>query len=315
MPNNQVSYSLWTERYRPSKLEDYVFRDEHQKATVIQWIKDKSIPNILLSGTQGLGKTSLINVLLTEIGIEEGDILEINASEETSIDVIRNKVINFASTMSFGKFKVIILEEFEMMSGNAQSALKRVMEEYTENVRFLLTSNNPHKILPPIISRCQQFHMVSLDQEEFMIRLATILASENVEATVETLDTYVKACYPDLRKAINAMQQNSIDGKLQSPTSDSGSSSDVMIKMVDLFKAGNITAAREYICENADYNDYPEIYRFLYRNLNLFGDTVEQREDCILVIRDGIVKDSFCADREICLAGTLIQLRQIKNKR
>ena len=305
---------LWTERYRPSKIEDYVFRDKKQKDQVQQWIKDKMIPNILLSGSQGLGKTSLIQVLMHELGIEEGDILEINASESVSVDdVIRGKILNFASTMAFGSCKVIILEEADGLSRSQASmpALKRIMEDYSENVRFILTTNNVHKIIPPIVSRCASMHMVSLDQEEFMIRLATILAAENVEATIDILDTYVKATYPDLRKAINALQQNAIDGKLQPPAADSGSSSDVMLKMVELFKSGNITAAREYICEHADNNDYPEIYRFLYRNLNLFSTTIEGREDSILIIRDGIVRDGVCSDREINLAATLIGLGRV----
>lgn len=306
---------LWTEKYRPNKVDDYVFRDEKQRSQVMQWIKEKTLPHVLLSGTQGLGKTSLINVLINELEIDRGDVLEINASNETGVDNVRIKIINFASTIAFGSFKIIILEEAEMLSASSQAALKRVLEEYSDNCRFFLTTNNPHKIIAPIHSRCQTFHMASLNIDEFRLRLATILATEGVEADLETLDTFIKATYPDLRKSINSIQMNVIDGKLQMPSSDSGSTSDWMIKMVELFKSGNITAAREYVCEHAEYNDYPEIFRFLYRNLPLWGASEQQHEDALIVIREGLVKDTLVADREINLSATLVQLKQIKEKR
>ena len=324
---------LWTEKYRPDKIEEYVWRDSAQKSQVEQWIKDKNIPHILLSGSQGLGKTSLINVLLNEIGIDKGDVLSINASEAVDVDMVRSKILNFASTMAFDKFKIIILEEADGLARSSASmpALKRIMEEYSVNCRFILTTNEPHKILPAIHSRCQTIHMISLNRDEYRLRLATILQNEGIELnenTVELLDSYIEATYPDLRKSINVLQQNTINIidlnefgipithiRLQPPSSDSGSKTDVFIKMVELFKSGNITTAREYVCEHADYNDYPEIYKFLYRNLNLFGDNEQQREDALLIVRDGLVKDNFCADREINLAACLVQLRQIKNSK
>ena len=310
-----MSLLLWTEKYRPSRVDDYVWRDAKQQKQIMQWVSEKSIPNILLSGTQGLGKTSLINVLLHELSVEPGDVLEINASEETSIDVVRTKILNFASTIPYGDFKVIILEEADQLSLASMAAMKRIMEDYSESCRFLLTTNNPHKIIPPLHSRCQTFHMTSLNRDEFRLRLAYILTQENIQADVDTLDTFIEATYPDLRKAINSIQLNCVDGILTSPSSDSGSTSDWMIKMVELFKSGKITEAREFICNNADYNDYPEIYRFLYRNLTLWGDSETQREDAIIEIRDGIVSDTIVADREINLSAVLVKLTRIKNRK
>ena len=308
-----MAKELWVEKYRPKAVADYVWRDEKQKRQVEQWIKEKSIPNILLSGSQGLGKTSLIQVLMNEIGVQPGDIMEINASEETSIETIRTKVINFASTIPFGDFKVIILEEAEQISAAGQAALKRVIEEYSDSTRFVLTSNNPHKIIPPIHSRLQTFHMTSLDKDEFRLRLAYVLASEEIEADLETLDNYIDGTYPDLRKAINSIQMNCIDGVLNAPSGDSGSKAEWMVKMVELFKANRITEAREFICANADDGDYIEIFKFLYRNLPLWGDSEQQREDAIVAIREGLVKDSLSADREINLSATLVQLKAIRN--
>jgi replication factor C small subunit len=310
-----MAQELWVEKWRPKKVSDYVFRDDRQRKQVEKWIAEKSIPNLLLSGSQGLGKSSLINILLTQLEVERGDILYINASEENSIDVVRNKVLGFASTIPYGDFKVVVLEEADGMGGSStgQQALKRIMEDYSDTCRFILTTNNPHKILPAIHSRCQSYDMKSLNREEFQWRLAFILSEEGVEADVDTLDSYIDATIPDLRKAINTIQLNVVDGKLLLPTSDSKATGEWMVKAIEMFKSGRITEGRTYLCENADYNDYPEIYRFLYNNLNLWGNTEQQREDSIIAIRDGLKWDGAVADREINLSATLIELKKIKN--
>lgn len=309
-----MAQELWTEKYRPNCIADYVWRDEKQKRQVEQWVADKSIPNIMLSGSQGLGKTSLIHVLLKEIGVEPGDILEKNASEDVSIEMVSSQILGFASTIPYGDFKVIILEEADGLARSSASmqALKRIMEAYSDQCRFILTTNEPHKILPAIHSRCQTFHMTSLDRDQFQYRLAEILAFEEVEADIDTLDSYIEATYPDLRKSINSIQMNVLDGKLVPPSSDAGSKTDWMVRMIDLFKRGQISEAREFLCQNSDQGDYPEIYRYLYRNLQLWGDTETQREDAILAIRDGIVNDGRVGDREIALSATLVVLKNIR---
>ena len=265
-----MAQELWIEKYRPNCVADYVWRDDRMKRQIEGWIAEKSIPHLLLSGSAGLGKTSLINVLLKEIGVELGDILEENASEKTGVQNIRDKIIGFASTIPYGDFKVIVLEEAEALSPEAQASLKRVIEENSETTRFILTTNIPHKIIPPLHSRCQTFHLTSLDRDQFQYRLAEILAAENVEADIDTLDSYIQATFPDLRKAIGSIQLNVVDGKLLAPTGDSGSKADWLVHAIDLFKRGQISEGRVYLCENADYNDYPEIFRFLYRNLLYF---------------------------------------------
>lgn len=317
-----MAIEIWTEKYRPRSVADYVWRDNHQKVQVEQWIKDKSIPNILLSGSQGLGKTSLVNVLLEELHVDRGDRLYINASEEVDVEMVRTKILNFASTIPFGEFKVVILEEADGLARSVASmpALKRIMEEYSDGCRFILTTNNPNKIIAPIHSRCQTISMNSLNREDFLLRLLYILKEEGVDVEADEdilnkLDTHTEACYPDLRKAINSVQLNVVDGKLLSPSADVGSKSDWMITAIDLFKRGLISEAREVITENASDGDYPEIYRYLYRNLQLWGESETQREDAILAIRDGICRDAVSGDREICLSGTLVVLKNIRNKK
>jgi len=297
---------LWVEKYRPKTLEDYVFKDDNVKKTVEQWIHSKDIPHILLYGPPGTGKSALINILKQDLGLE--DILEINASNETSIDVIRTKVMNFIQTMSFQPYKVVILEEAEMISPNGQAALKRPMEEYASSVRFILTSNNVNRIDPAIRSRLQAIHIDRQDELSFKIRAVQILAEEGVNFTEETLDAYMRASYPDMRKMINSLQLNCVDGVLLSSTSSDVSTSDYQLQAVELFKANKIQEARKLICANIKQEEYEEFYRFLYRNLDLFAADETKQNEALIIINQGLLDNTITADSEINLSATLVKL-------
>jgi replication factor C small subunit len=209
---------LWVEQYRPRDIEGYVFRDEAQRDQVKQWIKAGSIPHLLFSGAAGIGKTTLAKILINALNIDEYDVLEINASRTNSVDDIRDSVVNFVSTMPFGDFKIVLLDEADYLSPNAQAALRGVMEEYSQTARFIMTCNYPHKIIPALHSRCQGFHIEKVDHTEFTARAATVLVTEGVEFDIDTLDSYVKATYPDLRKCLNLLQMNTVDLKLKRPS-------------------------------------------------------------------------------------------------
>ena len=301
---------LWTEKYRPKTAKEYVFKDNAQKRKVETWIKDKSIPHLLFSGGPGTGKTTLAKVLCNELDVQDADVLELNASRQNSVDDVRNVITNFSSTMPWGDFKVILLDEGDYLSPNAQGALRGVMEQYHAVVRFIITCNYPQKIIPAVHSRCQGFHIHSLDQTEFIVRVGEILAKENIEFEFELLETYVKATYPDLRKTINNVQLNCIDNKLIMP-SDEDSASDYKIAMVGLFREGKIKEARKLICEQVGLEEYEDVYRFLYRNLEFWG-TDDKQDEAILIIRNGLVKHGMIADPEINLSATLIELEKIK---
>jgi replication factor C small subunit len=302
---------LWVEKYRPATVDGYVFRDNHQREQVQSWIKQGTIPHLLFSGNAGIGKTTLAKILFNELEIQDLDILEINASRTNSVEDVRDKIVNFVQMIPFGDFKVVLLDEADYLSPNAQAALRGVMEEYHTTARFILTCNYPNRIIPALHSRCQGFHIERVDVAEFTARVATILMEENIEFDLDTLDTFVKATYPDLRKCINTVQMNSLEGKLHTPEKGDSGQADYKIEMVELFKKGKISEARKLVCSQARPEEMEEIYRWLYDNVAIFGEEPLQ-EKAILIIKQGLVDHTLVSDPEINLAATLIRLSHIQ---
>ena len=301
---------LWVEKYRPKNLDGYVFRDENQRKQAQSWIKEKSIPHLLFSGAAGIGKTTMAKILINELEIPDYDVLEINASRTNSVDAVRDKITNFVMMIPFGPFKVVLLDEADYLSPNAQAALRGVMEEYHSTARFTLTCNYPNRIIPALHSRCQGYHIERIDQTEFTARVATILVEEKVDVELETLDLYVKATYPDLRKCINMVQQNVSDGKLHAPSKGDEGAADWKFDMVELFKAGKITEARQLLCGKLKAEEMEEVYRWLYDNLAIFGSE-EKQDTAVLIIKQGLVDHTLVADPEINLAAVLIKLARL----
>ena len=302
---------LWREKYRPNTLKDYVVRDQRQREQIQGWIESGAIPHLLFSGAPGVGKTTLAKILFHELKVDPYDILEINASRENSVDTVRDKIINFVQLMPFGAFKYVLLDEADYITPNGQAALRGVMETYHTSARFILTCNYPNRVIPALHSRCQGFHIETIDKNEFTARVAQILIEEKVDPELDVLDTYVKATYPDLRKCINMVQMNSKDGKLYAPDKSDKGQQDYRLEMVDLFKKGKILDARKLVCSQARPEEVEDIFRWLYDNLELISKDDEQQDKAILAIKQGLVDNSFVADPEINLAAVMIKLARI----
>ena len=304
---------LWVEAYRPKTMDGYVFVDDAQRDQVQQWIQDGSIPHLMLSGSAGTGKTTLAKLLINELGVDEFDVMLANGSKEARKVEWVDKLISFCQTMPFGKFKVVLIDEADYMNPNSvQPALRNLMEDYSQTVRFILTCNYPNKIIPPLHSRCQGFHITKTDHVEFTARVATVLLEENVAFDMDVLDSYVKATYPDLRKCLNLVQLNSQGGELKQPSATDKSARDWRLECVDLFKRGKIRDARAVLCQNSSPEEAEDVFRWMYDNLDLWGDTPERQDQAIVIIRNGLVNHNAVADVEINLSATLIELAGIQ---
>ena len=300
---------LWVEKYRPNTVDGYVFVDDQQRDQVQQWIRDGSIPHLMLSGSAGTGKTTLAKLLINQLEVDQYDVMFANGSKEARKVEWVDKLISFCQTMPFGKFKVVLIDEADYMNPNSvQPALRNLMEDYSQTVRFILTCNFPHKIIAPLHSRCQGFHIVKTDHVEFTARVATVLVTEGVEFDIDTLDSYVKATYPDMRKCLNLLQMNSQSGTLAAPGAGDRSARDWKLDCVHMFKQGQIREARALLCQSSTPEDAEDIFRWMYDNLELWGDTPERQDQAIVIIRNGIVNHNAVADAEINLSATLIEL-------
>lgn len=304
---------LWTEKYRPTTIDGYVFTDAGTRDQIEDWIKEKSVPHMLLHGPAGTGKTTLAKILVNQLGIDDFDFLQVNASRDNGVDFLKTKIEGFVSTMPFGNLKIVLLDEADYLSGPAQGILRGLMETYQAQARFILTCNFVHKIIPPLRSRCCELKIDKTDQTEFTARVATVLVTEEVQFDLDTLDSYVRATYPDLRKCLNLVQSNSNTGTLTHPKESDTGTQDYKLAMVELFKAGRIRDARKLLCSQARPEEMEEIFRWMYDNLDLWSAKPEGQDEAIMIIRKGMVNHASCADAEINLSATIVELSQIGN--
>jgi replication factor C small subunit len=302
---------LWTEKYRPSTIDGYVFTDPGQREQIEYFIKEKSVPHLLFTGPAGTGKTTLAKILVNSLDIDPYDFLQVNASRDNGVEFLKSKIEGFVSTMPFGDLKIVLLDEADYLSHNAQAILRGLMETYQSQARFILTANLAHKIINPLKSRCQQIIIDKTDQTEFTARAATVLVTEGIEFDLDTLDSYVKATYPDLRSCLKLLQSNSVSGSLNISKGGDASTRDYKLAAVELFKQGDIRGARILLCTHVTADEMEEIFTWMHNNLDLWSDTVEGQDEAIKIIRKGAATHSLVADFEINLSATLVELSQI----
>jgi DNA polymerase III delta prime subunit len=309
MSNLKGAKALWVEKYRPKVIDEYVFQDDHQRAQIERMINDRDIPHLLLCGVQGSGKTTLARILINALDIDEMDVLEINASDKTGVDYIRDTILGFAESFPIGKFKIIHLEEFDHMSQAAQAMLRVVLEESADTCRFICTCNYVNKIIPAIRSRMQDIHFKAPRDEEVVVKMIEMLDGEGVSFDPDALFAYIKQAYPDIRKIINNLQLNTIDNKLLSPK-ESGAGADYKFQLIDLMKACDIRGIRKLLASSVPQDEIEGMYEFLYQNMTLIGPAKDSNiaDRLILSIADGLRAHATTAFPYITMEATLIKM-------
>ena len=293
------SHGLWVERYRPQDLSTYV-GNEHLKSKVERFLDDGNIPHLLLYGRAGGGKTTLAKIIVNNT---ECDYLYINASDERNIDLVRDKLKTFASSVGFKPMKVVILDEADYLNVNsAQPALRNLMETFSAHCRFILTCNYVEKIIDPIQSRCQTYKIVPPSKKEVAVHAKTILEKENISFDLDDLALVVTAGYPDLRKVINELQRMSIDGKL-SVDKDGMIHNEFKLQFLDAIRNGESIGTIRKMVADSNFTEYTELYRLLYDEVESFG--VEKMPEIIADISKGSYQDVLVVDKEINFIATV----------
>ena len=305
---NKREHSLWVEKYRPQTLADYV-GNETIKETIQQYLDNNDIPHLLLYGKAGTGKTTLAKLIVNTI---KCDFMIINASDENNVDTVRNKVKGFASSVGFAGFKVIILDEFDYMTPNAQAILRNLMETFSKHCRFILTCNYIEKIIDPIQSRCQSFAITPPTKKDVAIQVAKILDAEKITYDIKNVADIVSSYYPDIRRILNTCQLQSAKGELKVDHAIMVESN-FQTKLIELLKSSNdkrnlFINIRQAVADNR-LNDYSEMYSMLYDKVDDYaaGNTA----NVILTIADGLSKDALVVDKEIVFMSTIIQILNI----
>ena len=301
---SEIKNTLWVEKYRPSTLDSYI-GNQHLRSKVKVYIESGDLPHLLLYGRAGTGKTTLAKLLVNNI---DCDYLYINASDENSVDVVREKVKNFASTLGFADMKVIILDECDYITPNAQAALRNLMETFSKSCRFILTCNYVERIIDPIQSRCQSFQIIPPDRKEVAVHLNNILTKESVKSDIEDIVTIVNSGFPDLRRVINAAQRQVVDSKL---VIDEGMSiqNDYKLQVLEILKTqdkkNSFKNIRQLLADSK-VTDFSDLFRLLFDTVDDWGRG--HVAECILVLAQYQQSDAVVVDKEINIMAMFIEI-------
>jgi len=299
-----MSHSLWVEKYRPKDLSTYV-GNEHLKEKVKVYLESEDVPHLLLFGKAGTGKTTLAKIVVNNI---DCDYMYINASDENKVDDVRNKIKTFASSVGFKSLKVIILDECDYLTPNAQAALRNLMETFSKHCRFILTCNYVERIIDPIQSRCQSYKVVPPSKKEVAQQMVNILKEENCQFELDDIALIVNAGYPDIRRVINSAQRQIIDGKLTIDTS-SVIQNNYKLQLLEMLSNGSkLNDIRKLIADNS-ISDYSELFRLLYDEVDNYGNG--KQAECIMNIAEAQFQDVNVVDKEINFMSLIIRIMRI----
>ena len=301
---SDIKHSLWVEKYRPTTLDTYI-GNEHLKSKVKVYLESGDLPHLLLFGKAGTGKTTLAKLLVNNINC---DYLYINASDENSVDVVREKVKNFASTMGFAEMKVIILDECDYITPNAQAALRNLMETFSKHCRFILTCNFVERIIDPIQSRCQSFQIIPPDRKQVAVHMSNILQSENVTSDNKDIVTLVNGGYPDIRRVINSAQRQVVDNKLVIDEAMI-TQNDYKLSLLEILKTqdkkNSFKNIRQLIADSK-VTDFSDLFRLLFDTIDDWGKG--HIAECILLLSQYQQSDAVVVDKEINIMAMFTEI-------
>lgn len=306
--------SYWVEKYRPTTIDSFVFSTEDERDLFNQMIKSGKLMNMTLSGKPGIGKTTIARILANAIITDSSDILTIDASDRNDVETMRDVIQPFATTFGFSGKKVVILEEADYLSQSSQGVLRKIIEDNIDNANFILTCNYDNKLMPALLSRCPTIKLGNPNFDMVVESIARMLIKEKVDFDPETISEQVMVDYPDLRKTINNLQSQVIDGKLVVSQSSDKVVALPLKSIVKLVTIGNWQDARTILCDTVDKSDYEAVYRYFYENIGntkAFRDDQAKWEEAIVTIADHLYKHSFVADTEINLTAMMIKISHI----
>ena len=300
-------HTLWVERYRPVDLENYI-GNEHLKTKVSKYISTGDIPHLLLHGKAGTGKTTLAKLLVSNVDCDQ---MYVNASDENNVETVRNKIKMFASSVGFKDLKVIILDECDFLTPNAQAALRNLMETFSKHCRFILTCNYVERIIDPIQSRCQSFQIIPPSKKEVAIHTSKILNTEGISFENEQIVTMVNSSYPDIRRIINAVQRNIVDNQLIVDT-ESLVQNDYKLQVLEILQTQdkkNAFKNLRQLLADSQIRDYADLFRLLYDEIESYGKG--HIAEVILTIAKYELSDAQVVDKEINAMAMLIEILNI----
>lgn len=295
MESSNIKHTIWNEKYRPSSLDTYI-GNEHLKSKVEVYLESGDLPHLLLFGRAGTGKTTLAKLLVNNI---DCDYLYINASDENSVEVVRDKVKNFASTLGFQDMKIIILDECDYITPNAQAALRNLMETFSKHCRFILTCNYVERIIDPIQSRCQSFQIIPPDRRQVAQHLSNILDSENVKYELDNIVTIVNGGYPDIRRVINGAQRQVVNGELKIDK-NTIVQNDYKLQVLEILKTQdkkNSFKNIRQVLADSKVTDFSDLFRLLFDTIDEWGRG--HVAECILLLAQYQQSDAIVVDKEI----------------